>query len=213
MAISNGLAIGSVPDEITIMGEGGIIKTISVDAENDLTPVLCAAIAPTRPHMYIFSFQGGHKKSITGNFQFFDSDQTKLSAALNRIQSTGLHSNIYVVLTGKMMPAQKNIVRGQKELNQTFFLDLLAWFKDVHPGFKDVDLNCPEINLIEDPETEHNTDIEGDPDVEKRMEGLISYFTSSRELIKDRPIYSYTRRLVLTLLEKHAAPKLVFQGG
>ena len=39
-------------------GEDGIIKIISVDTENDLTPVLCAAIAPTRPHMYIFSFQG-----------------------------------------------------------------------------------------------------------------------------------------------------------
>ena len=83
----------------------------------------------------------------------------------------------------------------------------------MHPGFEDVDLNCPEINLIEDPETEHNTDIEGDPDVEKRMEGAVFYFTSSGEPTKDTAIYSSTKRLALALLEKRAAPKLVVQGG
>ena len=212
-AIANGFAIGAIPDEITIVDKDGTTKTITVDPERDLTPVICAAIAPTRPHMYIFAFQGGHSKSITGNFQFFDSDHNKLASALNRVQSTGMQSNIYVVLTGRMTPKQKDIVRQQRELKPTIFLDLLAWFKSVHPGYDNVDMCCPEINLIEDPETEHNTDIESDPDVEKKYNGAVFYFTSPGEPTKETSIYSSTKRLALALLEKRAAPKLVVQGG
>ena len=48
-----------------------------------------------------------------------------------------------------MTPAQKDIARDQRELNQEFFLDLLRWFKGVHPGFEDVDLNCLEISRVD----------------------------------------------------------------
>ena len=156
--------------------------------------------------MYIFSYQGGHNKSITGNFQFFDSDHTKLAADLNRVQSSGLRSNIYVVLTGRMTLGQKDIARDQRELNQEFFLDLLRWFKGVHPGFKDVDLNCPEIELVEDPETENNTDMPGYPLVENKISGSVFYITSSSEPTKDTAIYSTTKRLAMALLEKRTAP-------
>ena len=124
-----------------------------------------------------------------------------------------MRSNIYVVLTGRMTPDQKDIVRNQRELNQEFFLDLLRWFKDVHPGFEDVDFNCPEIELIEDPETENNTDVPGDPLVENKISGSVFYFTSSSEPTKDTAIYSTTKRLAIALLEKRTAPKLVVQGG
>ena len=161
--------------------------------------------------MYIFSYQGGHNKSITGNFQFFDSDHTKLATALNRLQSSGMRANIYVVLTGRMAPDQKDIVRNQRELNQELFLDLLRWFKGVHPGFEDVDLNCPGIELIEDPETENNTDIPGDTLVENKISGSVFYFTSSSEPTKDTAIYSTTKRLAMTLLEKELLQSLLFR--
>ena len=66
-AIANGLAIGYIPEILDIqMPDGGWVKetTVKKDKRGDiidnfLTPVLCASIAPVRPHAYILSYNGG----------------------------------------------------------------------------------------------------------------------------------------------------------
>ena len=46
-------------------------------------------------------------------------------------------------------------------------------------------LQCPEINLGEDPKSIHNTDEEGNADVEKEFTGADVYFTSGEDPQKD----------------------------
>ena len=137
-----------------------------------LTPVLCSAIAPVRPHAYILSYNGRRHQSIRGNHQFFEANQTKVlirvAGALDKIKSFNTSSNIYVVLCGPMTPAQKTIVRNKSVLNTSFYLNLLRWFKAHHAGFTDVELECPESNHVEDAESPHNTNKEGDSVVEKQ---------------------------------------------
>ena len=117
-SIANGFAIGSVPKNITYVDTHQKEVTFLVDHECDLTSILCAAIAPVRPYAFIFLYMGGQHKSIRGNFQFFEMDQSQTASALTKLNSIGLNSNIYVVLAGTMTPAQKNIVRQKKRIGQ-----------------------------------------------------------------------------------------------
>ena len=93
-----------------------------------------------------------------------------MARALNGIRNLGATSNIYVVLCGAMTPAQKTIVRNKRELDTGFYLHLLRWFKAHHPGFGGMELECPRIHLVEDAESLHNTDEEGDAVVESHCE-------------------------------------------
>ena len=85
--------------------------------ERHLTPILCAAIAPVRPYAHIFSYRGGRHASIRGNYQFFEADHSKLARKLGELDQHGHPSNIYIVLTGSMTPAQKTFVRKKREFD------------------------------------------------------------------------------------------------
>ena len=98
-------------------------------------------------------------------------------------------------------------------MDKDFYLNLLRWFKSQHPGFSDIVIECPEINLIEEPGSNHNTDEDGDPEIEKQYEGSVYYFTSSNDPNTETSVYKTTKSLALALLERRAAPTLVIQGG
>ena len=86
-----------------------------MEHKNVPVDVIFAAISPVRPYAYIYSYNGGQHKTIQGNFQFFETDQTKISGALKHLQSSGIRSNIYIVITGAMTPTQKQIVYLKKQ--------------------------------------------------------------------------------------------------
>ena len=178
-----------------------------------LTPVICAAVAPVRPHAYVLAFNGGRHWSIKGNYQFFEANQSKIAGALNRLHSAGSSSNIDVVLCGSMTPAQKTIVHNKREIDATFYLHLIRWFKAHHSGFDDVTLDCPTVNLVEDAESPHNTDEEGDPLIEMQCEDGLFYFTSGNEPRKETSVFKTTRELAVAILENQSSPTLVIQGG
>ena len=112
-----------------------------------------------------------------------------------------------------MTPAQKTIVRNKREIDTTFYLHLVRWFKAHHPGFKDVTLDCPKIHLVEDVESPHNTDQEGDPLIKTQFEEGVFYFTSGHEPRKETSVCKTTRELAMAILENCSAPTLVIQGG
>jgi hypothetical protein len=188
---------------------------------------MAAALSPIRPYAYIFAYHGGQHKSLMGNFQFFETSQTKLAGALNCLNQSGVTSNIYVVITGRMTPTQKEIVRKKAELDKDLYFSLLHWLKAHHPAFRDVEIDessDPKIELIEDPSSDSNTDIVCDPDVEKRDDGAIFFFSSgsdptretsvyktSKELVSS--VYKTSKELVLALLKGHSAPTLTVHGG
>ena len=218
LAIANGFAIGSIPDVLQVQGENGTQKcTSTIDASSQkskLVDVIFAAISPVRPYAYIYSYNGGQHKTIQGNFQFFETDQTKISGALKHLQSSGIRSNIYIVITGAMTPTQKQIVSKKTELDKALFLDLLAWFKENHPGYEGVDIDCPEIPLIKDPDSPNNTDEEGDINIETtEEEGATYYFTSGTDPTKETSVYQTSKKLALSLLKGTGAPTLTVHGG
>ena len=175
--------------------------------------MLCASIAPVRAHAYILSYNGGRHQFIRRNHQLFEADQTKIVGALNKIKSLGTISNIDVLLCGPMTPAQKIIVRNKRVLNTNFYLNTLRWFKAHHAGFADVELECPEINLVENVELPRNTDEEGDPVIETQCNEGVFYFKSENKPRKETSVFKTTRELAMAILQNRAALTLVVQGG
>jgi hypothetical protein len=125
-----------------------------------------------------------------------------LAGALNHLQVSGLTTNIYVVLTGAMTPPQKQIGCKKKELNTGFYLHLVGWFKDHHPGFKEIPLECPEIHLVKEPESIHNTNTEADPSIEEMYGGAEFYFTSGKDPTKETSVFRATRQLAIALFQQ-----------
>ncbi len=92
-AIANGFAIGTIPETIEFKGEDEQRSTKTViehrDADGNVTSIkeskissiMAAALSPVRPYAYIFAYHGGQHKSLMGNFQFFETSQTKLAGA------------------------------------------------------------------------------------------------------------------------------------
>ena len=112
-----------------------------------------------------------------------------------------------------MTPAEKTIVHNKRVLNTNFYLNLRCWFKAQHAGFADIELVCPEINLVEDAESPRNTDKEGDPVIETQCNEGVFYFTSGNEPRKETSVFETTPELAMSILQNRAAPTLVVQGG
>ncbi len=74
-AIANGLVIGSFPQEMKFFNKEGQRVTRKVE-DHKLTDTLKAMVAPLRPYGCIFAYSGGAQKSLRGNYQFFEMDQT-----------------------------------------------------------------------------------------------------------------------------------------
>ena len=74
-AIANGFVIGSFPQEIKFFNKEGQRVTGKVE-DDELTDTLKAMVAPLRPYGYVFAYSGGAQKSLRGNYQFFEMDQT-----------------------------------------------------------------------------------------------------------------------------------------
>ncbi len=229
-SIANGFLIGTIPTTIAFEQDGEMksLKTTK-EVHNEhgkpipnqtvslVTSVMAAAISPTRPYAYIFSYRGGRHKSLIGNFQFFETDQAKVAGALNCLQQSGVASNIYVVLNGRMTPTQKDIVRKKAELDTRLYFGLLRWFKEHHPAFRDLVLedesSAVKIELVQDPDSDSNTDISGDPAEENKEEGATFYFSGGGEPTTDTSVYKTSRELVMAILKDHSAPTLAIHGG
>ena len=66
---------------------------------------------------------------------------------------------------------------------------------------------------MEDAESPHNTDEEGDPITEAQFEEEVFYFTSGNEPRKESNVFKTTRELTVAILKNWAAQTLIIQGG
>ena len=64
------------------------------------------------------------------------------------------------------------------------------------------------IELVEDPDSDSNTDISGDPAKENKEEGATFYFSGGGEPTTDTSVYKTSRELVMAILKDHSAPTL-----
>ena len=87
-AISNGFAIGHLPEEIS----------------KDITPLVNNLVAPVRAFNYFISFNGGREQKITGNFTFFAQDVSQNIGAIQHTCGINNNPSIYIVLLGSFTP-------------------------------------------------------------------------------------------------------------
>jgi hypothetical protein len=96
-AISNGFAIGHLPDEYA----------------TNLTPLVNNLVAPVRAFNYFISFNGGKEHKITGNFTFFAQDVSQNIGALQHISQTNNNPCVFIVLIGSFTQRQLDKIRTQ----------------------------------------------------------------------------------------------------
>ena len=217
-AISNGFAIGSIPTKF-VVEINGKEETFKVGDEM-ITALISAAIAPVRPHAWIFSYTGGQSKKIRGNYQFFEADLSRMGGVFSYLNEVHC-DQILCVLSGAMTPKQKDIARQQAEIDTKLFLGLLTWFvkHSGHPGFKNVPVpsECPRPIIIEDPASEHNTD-EPSPGEkgqkrEETFEEGTCYFPTAGDPDSNTNVFKTSQEFAMSLLEGRSGPTLIASGG
>lgn len=87
-SITNGFAIGHIPDTLYFCDRLGNRKTRCIKVEHDLDDVISAAISPVRPFGYVHAYSAGSQKSIQGHFSLSSVDQSHVGGALNKYRST-----------------------------------------------------------------------------------------------------------------------------
>ena len=218
-SIANGFAIGHIPSMLNFKDKNNEPVSVAFDAERDLTDLLCAAISPVRPFGYVHAYSGGCQKQIKGHFSLFSVDQSHVGGVLNKFRDDGGSKNIYVVLCGRMTPAQKSIVKRKAVLDTAQFLNLLTWFvkSSGHKGYSEVvpPDECPNpIAYIEDEETENNTDESKDPRVENRMGQNTYYFSSgSQNPLPNSSVYNKSEDFIHEMLDNAGDPTMLMYGG
>ena len=217
-AIANGFAIGHIPLMISFVGKNGELHTREINAERDLSDLICAAISPVRPYGYVHAYTAGSQKSIKGHFSLFSVDQSHVGGALHKYRSTGAGKNIYVVLCGRMTPEQKNIVRRQAEMDTDLFMDLLTWFikESGHGGYSEVipPDECPNpVVILQEDDNENSTDDPVDPTLECQIQGKTYYFSSeAQNPTQDNSVFDNTEDFVEAMLTS-TAPTMLMYGG
>jgi hypothetical protein len=115
-----------------------------------------------------------------------------------------------------MTPDQKRIVREWSTLDTQLFIDIITWLvqKSGHPGVKDTSIpkECHQPLLVEDRETNNNTNISININVESSYEGEIYYFLLAQDPSEATSVYGYSKRFALSLFQ-HSAPTMLAYGG
>ena len=219
-SIANGFAIGYIPDVLTFPNIDGTTEVRELNHEKDLTDVICGAISPVRPFGRVFAFHGGKQKSVKGHFSLFSVDQSHVGGVINKYRRIdNAHKNIFVVLCGRMTPDQKQLVRREAELNTDVFISLLNWFikSSGHPAYQDVTApdECPDpVILLQDEDTQNNTDEPVDPAVECRLEGKTYYFSNeSHNPNEGTSVFDSNQQFLEAMLQSNAPTMLMYGGS
>jgi hypothetical protein len=104
-AISNGFAVGHLPENIT----------------SNITPLVNNLVAPIRAFNYFIAFSRGKELKITGNFTFFAQDVSQNIGALQHIAVASSNPSVFIVLLGSFTSAQLEKIRTQGSYNVDTF--------------------------------------------------------------------------------------------
>jgi hypothetical protein len=104
-SISNGFAIGYLPDEIT----------------SNITPLVNNLVAPVHAFNYFIAFNGGKEQQITGNFTFFAQDVSQNIGALQHLAVVNNNPSIFTVLLGSFTSGQLEKIRTKGSYNVDTF--------------------------------------------------------------------------------------------
>ena len=202
-SIANGFAVGDFP-KLQYVDANGEIQDF--DPETDLNKVMQALFSPTRTHGFIIAYTGGAHKSIMGHIQCYEVDHTMLGGAMSHIRHNEKHQNIYCVLSGRMTPSQKQIACSKCIVDTTLYTEIAKWFIDEsgHEGLKDIPEpdGCLQPLIIEDKETQNNTNKPRDVAVENTY-GRSSYvFSSGQDAQPRQSVYQTENKFTMAMLKQ-----------
>ena len=209
-AISNGFALGTIPDDVV----------------PEITEILSTLIAPIRPFMYVVAFQGGANKQLRGTCSFY-SDSSSLKkvrtgvsftssnpghsqGAINTFYEQNLNPNIYVSICGRFTPEQKIIARNRVKYDIRDHTNLYKWFKQNNCTYsKEPDIqNIQEPIIIEDEPNNNNTDDSADASKETECD-FNFYFPTNGEPDAVQGTYKNSEKFASAMLNGDK-PTLLF---
>ena len=145
--ISNGLALGKLPDDVVL----------------EITEILSMLIAPICPFIYVVAFQGGANKKLRGTCSFYSDSPSleKVQTGVSFTSSNTVHSqgaiytfyeqninlNIYVSICEWFTPEQNIIARNRIKYDIHYHTNLYKWFKKNNSTY----VNEPYIQIIKEP--------------------------------------------------------------
>jgi hypothetical protein len=135
-AISNGFAIGHLPDEYA----------------NNLTPLVNNLVAPVRAFNYFISFNGGKEHKITGNFTFSAQDVSQNIGALQHISQTNNNPCVFIVLIGSFTQRQLDKIRTQGTYHVDTFRNVYSFLHAKNDNYSTLpsieDVPLPQLEQV-----------------------------------------------------------------
>ena len=141
----------------------------------------------------------------------------KISSNIQTLYLLGARAvAVNCVLSGRMTPDQKQIVRKRAIVDTQLFIDILTWFvnESGHPGYQDfvIPEECPQPLFVEDKETQNNTDESVNVNLETNIESGTYYFSSAQEPSDNTSVYGSSDKFALAMFQR-SAPTLLAYGG
>ena len=142
-----------------------------------------------------------------GNFTFFETDQVHMGSVINHYRSIGANDHLLCVMCGRFTKTQRQIAREQATLNTKLYVDLMTWFirESNHPAYQGLTPpeSCPAPQIIEDAETDNNTDQPQNPQVENQYQGGTFTFTSSNDPTESTGTYTSNTSFAAAIAENY----------
>ena len=199
-AISNGNAIGSIPTNIV----------------ENISEVLAASIARVRTLSYVFNYFGGAHKAIKGSHMFFVNDPEFIGATFNHIIE-GTQKSVYTMITGRVTPNQRTIVKRRCAIETDKYKNLLRFFIHNHPSYRTMSMpeECPQPTVIGGfTATRNNEDAEEEPSVENNIECTTFRFAPrTQSSTNTGPFSNENDFIVSKLMNKNIDFTLLFKYG
>ena len=133
-AISNGFAIGHLPEDIA----------------KNVTPLVNNLVAPVRAFNYFVSFNGGREQKITGNFTFFSQDVSQNMGALQHTCFLNNNPSVFILLLGSFTPIQLQKIKKQGTVSLQSFETVYNFLHENNYNYS----NLPSIHNVPRPTVE-----------------------------------------------------------
>jgi hypothetical protein len=128
------------------------IRVLPSSLSDSLTEVTGPLLSPVRPYAYVLSYSGGAHKAILGSFSLFNQSAEKNVGALHSHSMSTNDSNVYVVMFGNFMPAQRHFMKSQCMIDVSDFKEIYERLRENNPNFTNFKEfhDCPSPSLVED---------------------------------------------------------------
>ena len=182
---------------------------------HNIGDILAASVSKVRIFANVFSYSAGAHKTIKGHHIFFIHDPQHVGACFEYILQSGGFPDMYVMICGRVTPAQRDIIKRRVSINTEDYKAVLNWLIDNHPSYNGMQRpeSCPQPILVSGfNEETNNTDESVDDIIENDFEGEEMTFAASNEPTRETGPYQSNTEFILSQLgEKGKEPTLLLK--